>query len=138
MLGRTQVEVKSTLSVAIAESQHLDVSLSGDYTVAEWLRLWFDLYARPNVRPSTVGTYHRAMEECTISPPNRKRQAEQAHQPGNPETLQGSVGKRVPAEKADEGLGPSRFKSPPFAKILIILLSGSRKSLKKIIFNTSQ
>ena len=39
ILGRTQAEVKSKLSVAIAESQHLDVSRSGEYTVAEWLRI---------------------------------------------------------------------------------------------------
>lgn len=66
VLGRTQAEVKSKLSVAIAESQQLDVSRSGEYTVAEWLRLWFELYAKPNIRPSTAGYYRRAMEEYTI------------------------------------------------------------------------
>ena len=55
MLGRTQAEVKSKLAVAIAESQQLDVSRSGEYTVAEWLHLWFELYAKPNIRPSTAG-----------------------------------------------------------------------------------
>ncbi len=66
VLGRTQAEVKEKLSVAIAESQQLDVSRSGEYTVAEWLRLWFELYAKPNIRPSTAGYYRRAMEEYTI------------------------------------------------------------------------
>ena len=66
VLGRTQAEVKAKLSVAIMESQQLDVSRSGEYTVAEWLRLWFELYARPNIRPSTAGYYRRAMEEYTI------------------------------------------------------------------------
>lgn len=66
VLGRTQAEVKAKLSVAIAESQQLDVSRSGEYTVAEWLRLWFELYAKPNIRPSTAGHYRRAMEEYTI------------------------------------------------------------------------
>ncbi len=66
VLGRTQAEVKSKLSVAIAESQQLDVSRSGEYTVAEWLRLWFELYAKPNIRPSTAGYYRRALEEYTI------------------------------------------------------------------------
>lgn len=66
VLGRTQAEVKSKLAVAIAESQQLDVSRSGEYTVAEWLRLWFELYAKPNIRPSTAGYYLRAMEEYTI------------------------------------------------------------------------
>ena len=66
VLGRTQAEVKAKLSVAIAESQQLDVSRSGEYTVAEWLHLWFELYAKPNIRPSTAGYYRRAMEEYTI------------------------------------------------------------------------
>ena len=66
VLGRTQAEVKAKLSVAIAESQQLDVSRSGEYTVAEWLRLWFKLYAKPNIRPSTADYYRRAMEEYTI------------------------------------------------------------------------
>ena len=66
VLGRTQAEVKAKLAVAIAESQQLDVSRSGEYTVAEWLRLWFELYAKPNIRPSTAGYYRRAMEEYTI------------------------------------------------------------------------
>ena len=66
VLGRTQAEVKSKLAVAIAESQQLDVSRSGEYTVAEWLRLWFELYAKPSIRPSTAGYYRRAMEEYTI------------------------------------------------------------------------
>ena len=55
MLGRTQAEVKAKLSVAITESQQLDVSRSGEYTVAEWLRVWFELYAKPSIRPSTAG-----------------------------------------------------------------------------------
>ena len=66
MLGRTQAEVKGKLSVAIAESQQLDVSRSEEYTVAEWLRLWFELYAKPNIWPSTAGYYRRGMEEYTI------------------------------------------------------------------------
>ena len=27
---------------------------------------WFELYAKPNIRPSTAGYYQRAMEESTI------------------------------------------------------------------------
>ena len=66
VLGRTQAEVKSKLSVAIAESQQLDVSRSGEYTVAEWLRLWFELYAKPSIRPSTAGYYQRGIEQYTV------------------------------------------------------------------------
>lgn len=60
-LGRPQAEVKSKLSVAIAESQQLDVSRSGEYTVAEWLQVWFELYAKPTIRPSTAGYYKRGI-----------------------------------------------------------------------------
>ncbi len=66
VLGRTQAEVKSKLSVAIAESQQLDMSRSGEYTVAEWLRLWFELYAKPSIRPSTAGYYKRGIEQYTV------------------------------------------------------------------------
>lgn len=58
--------MRAKLAVAIAESQQLDVSCSGEYTVAEWLRLWFELYAKPNIRSSTASYYCRAMEEYTI------------------------------------------------------------------------
>ena len=30
------------------------------------MRLWFELYAKPNIRPSTASYYRRAMEEYTI------------------------------------------------------------------------
>ncbi len=66
VLGKTQADVKAKLAVAITESQQLDVTRSGEYTVAEWLRVWFELYAKPNIRPSTAGYYRRAMEEYTI------------------------------------------------------------------------
>lgn len=52
--------------MAITESQQLDISRSGEYTVAEWLWVWFELYAKPNIRPSTAGYYRRAIEEYTI------------------------------------------------------------------------
>ncbi len=60
-LGRPQAEVKSKLSVAIAESQQLDVSRSGEYAVAEWLQVWFELYAKPTIRPSTAEYYKRGI-----------------------------------------------------------------------------
>lgn len=58
--------MRAKLAVAIAESQQLDVSRSGEYTVTECLRLWFELYAKPNIRSSTASYYCRAMEEYTI------------------------------------------------------------------------
>lgn len=48
VLGHTQAEVKEKLKAAMAESQILDVSREDEYTVATWLRTWYDLYAKPN------------------------------------------------------------------------------------------
>lgn len=101
MLGRIRAEVKGKLAVTVAQSQQLDVSRSGEYTVAKWLRLWFDLYTKPIIRPSTAGYYRRVMEEYII-PTDRPRQAEQAHQPGDSEALQGSAREWVAPEKAEE------------------------------------
>ena len=36
VLGKTQAEVKEKLKIAISESQKLDVSKAGTYTVASW------------------------------------------------------------------------------------------------------
>ena len=99
--ARTRAEVKGKLAVTVAQSQQLDVSRSGEYTVAKWLRLWFDLYTKPIIRPSTAGYYRRVMEEYII-PTDRPRQAEQAHQPGDSEALQGSAREWVAPEKAEE------------------------------------
>ena len=49
VLGRTQAEVKEKLKAAIEETKGLDVSRSEEYTVATWLRTWYELYAKPNI-----------------------------------------------------------------------------------------
>ena len=66
VLGKTQAEVKEKLARAIEESKRLDVSRTNEYTVAEWLRLWFELYSKPHVRPSTADYYRRSIEQYTI------------------------------------------------------------------------
>ena len=45
VLAKTQAEVKEKLAKAIEESKKLDIVRSDEYTVAEWLRLWYELYA---------------------------------------------------------------------------------------------
>ena len=50
VLGRTQAEVKEKLKVAIAEGQRLDISKTGNYTVASWVRTWYEVYAEPRIR----------------------------------------------------------------------------------------
>ena len=58
--------VKAKLKKAIEEAGSLDVAKAGKYTVAEWLRLWFEVYAKPNLRFSTAEYYRRGIELHTI------------------------------------------------------------------------
>ena len=62
VLGKTQAEVKAKLAKALEDCKELDVVRTDEYTVAEWLRLWYDLYAEPNVRPTTAASYRRSIE----------------------------------------------------------------------------
>ncbi len=57
VLGRTQAEVKEKLAKAIEESKGLDVAKSGQYTVGQWMDVWFENYAKIKVRPSSHATY---------------------------------------------------------------------------------
>ena len=66
VLGKTQAECKAKLKKAIEESQSLDVGHADEYTVAAWLRTWFELYAKPHIRPSTMNYYHRNIEQHII------------------------------------------------------------------------
>ena len=63
VLGKTQAECKAKLKKAIEESQALDISRANEYTVATWLQTWFELYAKPHIRPSTMNYYHRNIEQ---------------------------------------------------------------------------
>ena len=47
VLGKTQAEVKEKLKAAISESQKLDVSKAGTYTVSSWVKTWYEVYAEP-------------------------------------------------------------------------------------------
>ena len=57
VLGRSQAEVKEKLKQAIEETQALDVTKAGKYTVGEWMEVWFQDYAKIKVRPSSHQTY---------------------------------------------------------------------------------
>lgn len=57
VLGRTQAEVKEKLKVAIKETQSLDQTKVGKYTVGEWMEVWFEDYAKIKVYPSSHQTY---------------------------------------------------------------------------------
>ena len=57
VLGRTQAEVKEKLKAAIKETQSLDLTKAGKYTMGEWMEVWFEDYAKIKVRPSSHQTY---------------------------------------------------------------------------------
>ena len=66
VLGKTQAEVKEKLKSAISESQRLDVSKAGTYTVASWVRTWYEVYAEPRIRPNTKAYYTNYIENHII------------------------------------------------------------------------
>ncbi len=57
VLGKTQAEVKEKLQRAIEQANTLDIIRSEEYTVGEWVQLWYEVYAKPNIRPSTASYY---------------------------------------------------------------------------------
>ena len=46
VLGKTQAEVKEKLKTAIQETQSLDFSKTGQYTVGQWMDVWYENYAK--------------------------------------------------------------------------------------------
>ena len=66
VLGKTQAEVKEKLKAAISESQKLDVSKAGTYTVSSWVKTWYEVYAEPRIRPNTKAYYTNYIENHII------------------------------------------------------------------------
>ena len=66
VLGKTQAEVKEKLKTAISESHRLDVSKAGTYTVALWVRTWYEVYAEPRIRPNTKAYYTNYIENHIV------------------------------------------------------------------------
>ena len=66
VLGRTQAETKEKLKAAVEQAQQVDVTRTDEYTVATWLRAWYDLYAQPNIRQATADRYRLMIETYTI------------------------------------------------------------------------
>lgn len=57
VLGKTQAEVKEKLKAAIESNKGLDIVRAGEYTVSQWLEVWFENWAKLKVRPSSHQTY---------------------------------------------------------------------------------
>ena len=62
VLGRTQSEVKEKLKTAIKATQSLDSSKTGQYTLGQWMDVWYENYAKVKVRPSSHQTYKGYIE----------------------------------------------------------------------------
>ena len=50
VLGKTQAEVKDKLRKAIEEAKYLDMAKADGYTVERWVKTWFEIYSKPNLR----------------------------------------------------------------------------------------
>ena len=66
VLGKTQAECKAKLAAAMEAIKGVDVSRADEYTVATWLRSWYDIYAKPNLRVATADRYRLMIEQYTI------------------------------------------------------------------------
>ena len=66
VLGRTQAEVKEKLKRAIGECAEVNVEKAEEYTVAAWVRTWYETYSKPHVRESTQRFYEDYIEHHII------------------------------------------------------------------------
>ena len=57
VLGKSQSEVKQKLKTAQAENAKVDIAKADQYTVGQWMDVWFENYAKLKVRPSSHQTY---------------------------------------------------------------------------------
>ena len=57
VLGKTQAEVKAKLKQAIQETSEVDTLKAAQYTVGQWMDIWFENYAKIKVRPTSHQTY---------------------------------------------------------------------------------
>lgn len=57
VFGKTQSEARQKLQKAISENRGPAINYDGDYTVSEWMWLWYETYSKPGLRPSTRHNY---------------------------------------------------------------------------------
>ena len=58
--------MKEKLKAAMEKNVHIDVVRSGKYTVAEWVRPWFDTYSKPAIREQTAYYYNNYIEKHIV------------------------------------------------------------------------
>ena len=64
--GKTKKECEENLKKEIALLRRFDFKRTKEYTVAEWMRLWFEMYSRPNIRESTIKAYTNIIERSIV------------------------------------------------------------------------
>ncbi len=66
ILGKSQAEVRDKLKSAIEESKKLDFNKSGKYTLAKWIRIWYEVYIKNSIRETTAEYYRNYIENHII------------------------------------------------------------------------
>lgn len=66
VLGKTQTEVKQKLKEAIQTTENLDIKKYEQYTVGQWAQVWFEVYAKPNIRESTALYYKNYIDNHIV------------------------------------------------------------------------
>lgn len=66
VLGKTQAEVREKLKEAIEKSGRVDMIRADRYTLGQWVTLWYDVYCKPNLRPSTARYYQMFIDKHII------------------------------------------------------------------------
>ena len=128
VLGKTQAECKAKLSAALESVKGIDVSRADEYTVATWLRSWYDIYAKPNVRVATADRYQLMVEQYTI--PRIGSIKHQADCPRSSKALQGSDGKRSyrPQERSWQSGTEQHDRAKPSPDAAQCLRAGSQRA----------
>ncbi len=99
--AKTQAECKEKLAKAIRENRGVPLNHTGDYTAAEWCRLWFETYSKPNIA-TTLPRAMRGSLNTTSSRPSARSSLSSSR----PSTSKGCTTR--PRKKAGCSAGRSR------------------------------
>ena len=66
VLGKTQAEVKKKLKAAIDKSDRIDTVRADKHTLGTWVKLWFEVYSKPNLRESTARYYQMFIDKHIV------------------------------------------------------------------------
>lgn len=114
VLGKTQAEVKEKLKRAIEENAGLDFSKAGQYTVGQWMDVWFENCAKIKVRPSSHQTYRGYIDHHIkpyIGDIQLNRLTSLDLQRLYKKLLSGGRVERIEAEKQPKGLSPKTMRN---------------------------